>query len=228
MGLVDVSKPTSTATFDELQAFVAACDAAGCASLGTAALIGWEFLQREEDIFGTFSAEHYRPKTHPDAVRVVHEKTRAEAWFPLFDEVHDPSGRLLARKPLYPVLQERLDALKAERIAGLMVIRDWVDRDAKRPLPWPTEKGDLSFMRHEVKGLIRAAGIRDELTFQSFRHGGMTEGGDAELTDRELLAQSRHTTPKVLPLYTKKTMRQVASGARKRLASRTKAADLSE
>jgi hypothetical protein len=27
------------------------------------------------------------------------------------------------------------------------------------------------------------------LSFTSFRHGGFTEGGDAELTDRELLAQ---------------------------------------
>ena len=228
MGLVDVSKPTPTATFEELQAFVAACDGAGRPSLGTAALIAWEWLQREEDIFGTFSAEHYRPKGRPDAVHVLHDKTGAEAWFPLFDEVRDAAGRLLGTKQLYPVLQARLDALKTERITGLMLVRDWVDRGAKRPLPWPSAKGDLSFLRHEVKDLIRAAGIRDELTFQSFRHGGMTEGGDAELTDRELLAQSRHTTTKVLPLYTKRTMRQVASGARKRLASRTKAVDVSE
>jgi hypothetical protein len=47
--------------------------------------------------------------------------------------------------------------------------------------------------------VIRAAGLRDELSFTSFRHGGFTEGGDAELTDREMLAQGRHTTVKVLP-----------------------------
>ena len=35
--------------------------------------------------------------------------------------------------------------------------------------------------------MIRAAGVRDELSFTSFRHGGFTEGGDAELTDREML-----------------------------------------
>ena len=207
IGLVDVSEPTPTATFDELQLFVAACDTAGRASIGTAALIAWEWLQREEDIFGTFSAEYYRLKSHPEAVRVLHEKTGAEAWFPLFDEARDASARLVGTKQLYPVLQARLDALKAERISGLMLVRDWVDRGAKRPLPWPTEKSDLSFLRHEVKDLIRAAGLRDELTFTSFRHDGMTEGGDAELTDRELLAQSRHTTTKVLPLYTKMTMR---------------------
>jgi hypothetical protein len=40
------------------------------------------------------------------------------------------------------------------------------------------------------------------LSFTNFRHGGFTEAGDAELTDREILAQGRHTTPKVLPRYT--------------------------
>lgn len=227
MGLENASKPTPTANFDELSAFVAACDRLGRASLGTAALIGWEWLQRGEDIFGTFQVEHYRPKDHPDAVRVLHEKTGQEAWFPLFDDLM-VDGELRARKALYPVLQPRLDRIKQDRIAGLLLVRDWVDREAGRPLPWPTDKGDLTFMRHQVKRILKAAGLRPELTFTSFRHGGLTEGGDAELTDRELLAQSRHTTTKVLPLYTKKTMRQVASGARKRLASRTKRDGLSE
>lgn len=223
MGLESSSKPTPTATYDELLRFVEACDVANRSSLGTAALISWEFLQRGEDIFGSFTVDHYRPKEHPDAVRVLHEKTGEEAWFPLFDEVRTADGTVLAIKPLYAALQARLDRIKTQRIAGLMLVRDWVDRGENRPLPWPTLKGDLSFMRHQVKGIIKAAGLRPELTLTSFRHGGLTEGGDAELTDRELLAQSRHTTTKVLPLYTKKTMRQVASGARKRLASRPKA-----
>jgi hypothetical protein len=38
-------------------------------------LIGWEWLQRETDIFATFMVEHYRPKEHPNMVRVVDEKT---------------------------------------------------------------------------------------------------------------------------------------------------------
>jgi hypothetical protein len=47
-------------------------------------------------------------------------------------------------------------------------------------------------MSRKVKELIRAAGLRDELTFTSFRHGRFTEAGDAELTDRELVAQGRY------------------------------------
>jgi hypothetical protein len=49
-------------------------------------------------------------------------------------------------------------------------------------------------LSRKVKEVIRAAGLRDELSFTSFRHGGFTKGGDAELTDREMLAQGPHTT----------------------------------
>ena len=41
-------------------------------------------------------------------------------------------------------------------------------------------------MRHKVKAVIRAAGMRDELSFTSFRHGGFTEGADSDLTDAEI------------------------------------------
>ena len=78
------------------------------------------------------------------------------------------------------------------------------------------------------KEVIRAAGLRDELSFTSFRHGGFTEGGDAELTDREMLAAGRHSTVKVLPKYTKRTTRQVMNGAKKRRASLAKGGHLSE
>jgi hypothetical protein len=54
--------------------------------------------------------------------------------------------------------------------------------------------------------------LRDELTFTSFRHGGFTEAGDAELTDAQIRAQSRHTSAKVLPKYVKRTTRQVVAG----------------
>jgi hypothetical protein len=101
-----------------------------------------------------------------------------------------------------------------------MIRRDWGDKG-----PWPTwpqpDVIDLTHLSRKVKEVIRAAGLRDELTFTSFRHGGFTEAGDAELTDREIMAQGRHKSPKVLPKYVKRTMRQVAEGARKRRNSRS-------
>lgn len=221
MGLHSSDRETPTATFDELQIFRKQAVKTGLRSLGIGALMGWEWLQRVDDIFGTFDVSHYRPKDHPDAVLIVDDKTNQKHWLPLFDE---------AGVPLYPELMAELDAIKRERIGGLMLRRDWGTRG-----PWPTwpdptrpDMIDLTHMSRKVKEVMQAAGLRDGLTFTSFRHGGATEGGDAELTDQELVAQGRWKSSKVLPRYTKKTERQVISGVRKRRASRTKAGNLSE
>ena len=58
---------------------------------------------------------HYRPKERPNTVRVKHEKTHEENWVPLFDE---------KGVPLYPELMAELDAIKRERIGGLMLV--WI------------------------------------------------------------------------------------------------------
>ena len=79
-----------------------------------------------------------------------------------------------------------------------------------------------------MKEVIRAAGLRDELSFTSFRHGGFTEGGDAELTDREMMAQGRHNYGQRCCPATSSDHGQVATGAKKRPASRTKGGQLSE
>jgi hypothetical protein len=218
MGLRSSNRETPAATYEELLAFRRKAVELDLPSLGTAALIGWEWLQRETDIFATFDVSHYRPKERPNMVRVVDEKTKQESWIPLLDD---------AGVPLYPELMAELDAIKRQRIGGLMLCRDWGERG-----PWPTwpkpDQPDFTHLSRKVKEVIRAAGLRDELSFTSFRHGGFTEGGDAELTDREMLAQGRHTTVKVLPKYTKRTTRQIMNGAKKRRASRTKADQDSE
>jgi hypothetical protein len=141
------------------------------------------------------------------AIRMAHPKTNEENWIQLFDE---------AGAELYPELMAELDAIKRERIGRLMLVRDWGDRR-----PWPTEKGDLAQMSRVVKEIVRAAKPRAELTFTSFRHGGFTEAGDAELTDQEIMAQGRHKTRKVLPKYVKRTVKQIMAGAKKRRAART-------
>jgi hypothetical protein len=223
MGLDESSVPSVNATYEQLKAFVHCCDGNARRSIGTAAMIGWEWLQREEHILGAFVVDHYRSKQRPHDVRVVHPKTGEEVWWPLFDP--DAGGSVA----LFPELMARLDEIKRNRIAGRMIVRDWTDKTAGIPLPWPTgKKGDLTYFRHEVKRIIRLAGLPDDLSFSSFRHGGLTEGGDADMTDREILAQSAQKSPKVLPRYVKKTMKQVANGAKKRRASRTEGGHLSE
>jgi hypothetical protein len=119
MGLRSSDRETPTATYDELIAFRAEAVKKGLASLATAALIGWEWLQRETDIFATFDVSHYRPKDRPDMVRVIDEKTGAESWVPLFDDTG---------VALYPELMTELDAIKRERIGGPMLARDWGKR----------------------------------------------------------------------------------------------------
>jgi hypothetical protein len=212
MGLRSSDRETPTATFEELQSFRAKAKEMGLPSLATGALIAWEWLQREVDIFATFDVAHYRPKERPNMVRVVHEKTKEENWVPLFTD----DG-----KPVYPELMAELDVIKRERIGGLILRRDWGERG-----PWPTwpkpDQPDFTHLSRKVKEVIRAAGLRDELSFTSFRHGGFTETGDAELTDREIIAQSRHKSVKVLPKYVKRTAKQVTTGAKKRRAYRDK------
>ena len=59
MGLRSSNRETPTATYDELIAFRVRAVGMGLSSLATAGLVGWEWLQRGEDIFSTFMVEHY-------------------------------------------------------------------------------------------------------------------------------------------------------------------------
>jgi hypothetical protein len=223
----ETPRETPTAIWDELAVFRAKALELGYESVATAALATWEWLQREEHLLGAFLVSHYRPQDRPNAVRVVHPKTGEEAWWPLFDETQ----RQPQRHPLFPELMAELDAIKAADVVGidgLIFRRDHAHRRSKVPLPWITPRGDLDHFRSVVKDIIRAAGLRDELSFASFRHGGFTEGADADMTDAELRAAGRHRSARQLPTYAKRTRKQLISGAKKRRKERTKAVNLSE
>src|SRR5271155_3492357 len=101
-----------------------------------------------------------------------------------------------------------LDGIKTRAISGHMFRRDHEHRRSAIPLPWITP--------------------RDDLSFTSFRHGGFTEGADADLTDAELRAAGRHRSARQLPTYAKRTRKQLVSVATKRRSERTKGANLSE
>ncbi|HEY1746187.1 MAG TPA: hypothetical protein VGG11_05425 [Xanthobacteraceae bacterium] len=212
-------RQTPTATWDELVAFRNKAKELGFTSIATAALAAWEWLQREEHLFGAFEIRHYRPPERPDSVHVVHPKTAEEAWWPLFDA---------AGRALFPELMDELDTIKESAIAGPIFRRDHKHRRNITPLPWITARGELDYLRSTVKKIVRAAKLRDELSFSSFRHGGFTEGADADLTDAELRAAGRHRSARQLPTYAKRTRKQLVSVATKRRAERTKAAHLSE
>jgi hypothetical protein len=182
---------TPTATWDELVAFRKAALGLGYPSIATAALTAWEWLQREEHLFGAFEISHYRPNARPNSVCVVHPKTGEEAWWPLFDE---------AGNQLFPCTHAGVGRHQGAEVSGLVFRRDHGHRRARVPLPWITPRGGLDYLRATVKRIIRAAGLRDELRFTSFRHGGFTEGADSDLSDAELRAAGRHRSARQDPM----------------------------
>ncbi|MGX1352262.1 hypothetical protein AB7M49_005871 [Bradyrhizobium elkanii] len=208
-------RETPTASWDELAAFRKAAKRLGYHSIGTAALLSWEWLQREEHVFGAFEIAHYRPKERSNSVRIVHPKNNEEAWWPLFD---DKGG------PLFPELVAELDAIKGSVVSGLVFRRDHAHRKSSALIPWMTERKDLRYLRHVVKKIVIAADLRHELSFTSFRHGGFTEGADSDLTDAELRAAGRHRSRQQLPTYAKRTRKQLIAAAKKRREERTRTA----
>ncbi|MBR0936562.1 hypothetical protein [Bradyrhizobium jicamae] len=208
-------RETPTATWDELVAFRRCATKLGYHSIGTAALLSWEWLQREEHVFGVFEVAHYRPEPRPDRVRILHPKNNEEAWWPLFDEIGEP---------LFPELMVELDAIKASVTSGLAFRRDHAHRRSSIPLPWITERRDLRYLRSVVKRIVVTAGLRHELSFTSFRHGGFTEGADSDLTDAELRTAGRHRSNQQLPPYAKRTSRQLIVATKKRRGERNRTA----
>jgi len=212
MGLSYKAKATRPVTHDELVRFVAAADKAGEPSLGTAAMIAFFWLQRQEDILSRLTWGHYRPDDAPEIVRVFHHKTGELVEVPLFDT--DGTA-------LWPEIMDRLDG--ATRRGTLIVIREQPDRWTKQHMPW-----QIDYFRHRVAETREAAGIDPQVKFMGLRHGGNVEGANAGLTDAQLRALSGHLTTAALLRYAQATPHQRREGARKRLAARTKKASVSE
>jgi len=49
-------------------------------------------------------------------------------------------------------------------------------------------RNPMRWVQAEVRRICRAAGLPDDITFTSFRHGGHTDGADAGLTDAQMRA----------------------------------------
>lgn len=115
-------KKNRSATLTELACFVAAADADGSPSLGTAAMVAFYWLPREEDIFERFAWSDYRPAETPDHVQIWHQKNRKteKISIPLFD---------VDGTELWPEMVARLEGLR--RTGTLVVMRDAVDPPQK-------------------------------------------------------------------------------------------------
>jgi hypothetical protein len=212
MDLAYRAKPTRLFQYDDLQKFVAAADAAGEQSIGTAAMIAFFWLQREIDIIGRLAWSHYRPADAPRVVRIIHHKTGEIVDLPLYDD--DGSE-------LWPDIMRSLDG--SERHGTLIVTRDLPDRFKHVRLPWKKRH----FLRRVAK-IKTAAGIDPEIKFMGLRHGGNTEGADANLSDAQMRALSGHRTTAALLKYAQTSVQQRRVGARLRRNARTKGGQTSE
>jgi hypothetical protein len=209
LGLHESNKERAWAVFGELKIFHAKAIEMGFPSIATAALVGWEFLQRKDHIFTEFKVDHYRPRHMPDHIYIINTKTNTGEWEPLFDE----DGNAL-----YPALMAELDAMKAKRPTGGLMLRR--DKDGRE---WAGKTGSLSYLEHRVRDIITAAELRPELSFTSFgRHGGATEAEHSGLTQAELMHKGQWSSTKAMKnyLHGNDELRQQAQ--QKRLARRAK------
>jgi len=146
----------------------------------------------------------YRPSDRPNTARIEHHKTGALVDLPLSDR----DG------PLFPELTTYLDSL--ERLGvPIVLMKPERLRGAKVAVPRPFL---LRTARIRVRAAARAAKLPDDLTLAACRHGGITELGDAELTEQGVMAMTGHKTPDAARLYLKCTEKQRAIGARRRRA----------
>jgi len=165
--------------------------------LGVAALICFELLQRPENVLdGKITWADYRPIERPLYIRVFHHKTDEVVWMPLEDEA----------RPLYPELESFLSDLPR---LGLPIVLTSGDRDPPRPY-------SKAYAQRRVREARKVAGLGSHVTLDACRHGGMTELGDAELTEQGVMTLSGHKTPQAARLYMKRTERQRMSAAKRR------------
>jgi hypothetical protein len=146
-------------------------------------------------------------------VWVVNYKTKIESgsWEPLFNA---------KGKPLYPELMAELDAIKALRPTGGLMLR----RDGSG-LPWATKGEMLTHFARVVKTIVRAAGLRDELTFTSFgRHGGGTEANHSGLTETQLKQKGQWSSKAAMGHYLHDDDQAKQEAQEKRLKLRAKRA----
>jgi hypothetical protein len=187
------------ATREEAYALARALKDIGHPHLGAAPLICFEWLQRPENVLaGLTTWGGYRPPSRTDHVQIKHHKTGKMIWHPL----EDRQGRF------YPEIEDYLADL--DKLGTPIVLT-------------PGERGDArpyshSYARRIVREARQKAGLPKHVTLTACRHGGMTELGDAELTEQGIMALSAHSSPEAARGYVKKTERQRAAAARKRRA----------
>ena len=190
-------KTKPAATRQEAYALAYQLHDMGEPSLGAAALICFEWLHRPENVLdGKITWADYRPDERSAHVRVFHHKTGEIIWMPLEDEA----------VLFFPELEVFLSNLPR---LGRPIVLTSGDRGPPRLYSKP-------YAQRRVREARKAAGLGPHVTLDACRHGGMTELGDAGLTEQGVMTLSGHKTPQAARLYVKRTDHQRTSAARRR------------
>ena len=169
------------------------------ASLGAAALICFEWLQRPENVLaGWITWPDYRPPARPNHVRIRHHKTGEMVWHPLEED----------GERFYPEIEEYLATVP--RLGVPIVL---MPNERGEPKPY-----SQVHPRRLIRKARKEAGLPDHVTLAACRHGGMTELGDAELTESQVMSLSAHRTPAAARLYVKRTETQRIAATKRRRA----------
>ena len=157
--------------------------------------------QRPENVSaGHLTWADYRPAGRPNAVRILHHKTGKKFGF-----------ALRTRAAHFPELTTFLSTL--EQLGVPIVVM--------RP-PKHKEGTSRPYLLRTARNRVRAAAQTPAYlmisTLAACRHGGLTELGDAELTEQSVMALSGHGRPEAARLYVKRTEMQRLAAARKHQA----------
>lgn len=198
MGIVASSgqgKGNRAATRAEYDLYRETARAMGRQSMATAAALCFETCQRVFDVFGIedpdgrvvrgFWWHDYEPGGW---IRVVQSKTGKDITLPLVDGEGDDAVSL------YPELEEELARTwrpaAVEGVPQMIVVNEGTGK--------PYSLGYVQKLHRQIR---EKAGLPADLRFTSFRHGGLTEIGDAGEAD--MRAVSGHSEIKTTKIYDK-------------------------
>ncbi|MCK1439946.1 hypothetical protein [Bradyrhizobium sp. 15] len=181
----------------------------GWPGVGTAGLASYEFQLRPTATLASWRCEHWKPVDRPRQVYLVRPKVGNSRWIDLYDRWG---------QPLYPVMENRLDALKGDRVTGPLIPRDGTFDEGWAPL----DAQELPKQFYTVFDRIKArVNLPEEMQWRSFRKGGISESAESGCTENELMALSGHLDPRTAKIYVQETIRMIHNNQLKRIAHRT-------
>ena len=207
---------TVPASHDQLVSFCEMAVEMGWPQMAFAARACWDLLQRPIDVFDRRTWADWRPSNRPGETLVTHNKNRRgetrDEWTPL-EGVDPQTGETVV---FYPELERFASLLEVQGTLMLMRPRKrGRQTDIKVWDPFPKR-----FREQLTARIAKAAGLPAGIGMRNFRHGGLTELGDAGLPDTWAQALSRHKQRTTLDTYIHRTTAQKQAGTLMRIEHR--------